>query len=148
MDDSSKQVVITKKTYLQDKYSKLLVMLAVFFISTICLLVSLFYQTISSQKFWEQNYILPFFIIGAYGYTFIFGLMIALFIKEYGGTVSNHYKKYEFVYNLIFILIVTISLLAIFYVIFGLGAIGPILGSLAALAIKWWIEHKVQKQNT
>jgi hypothetical protein len=69
-------------------------------------------------------------------------------MREYGGAVAIHYKKYESVYNLLFISIVTAPLLVVFYLVFGLGAVGPVIGGIAAYAIKWWLDHKVQKHIT
>ena len=147
MEDSLEQVIITKKTPLQNNYTKLIGMFAIFYSSTMFLLIAFFYQIVTSQKFWEQNIVLLLFVVGLYGFALTGAGIIRLLINEYGGALANHYKKYEFYYSLVFISIVTLSLLAIFYFIFGLGAIGPIIGSIAALGIKTWIERKLPKQS-
>ena len=148
MNSSEPHVILTKKTELHYKYTRLLMAFSAFFISTICLLIPLFYQIITSNNFWKHIYILSFFIIGVYGYAFIFSFILAILIKEYGGRISVHYKKYESIYNLIFIAMVTAPLLVIFYIVFGIGAVGPVIGGIAMYAIKWWLDHKVQKQIT
>ena len=98
-----------------------------------------------SKPFWEQNFILALFFIGMYGYLFLFAYIIGIIVGEIGGKVSNSYRNHKYYYNLGFIIIVTISAILIFYAFFGMGAVGPIIGSVAALAIKWYWENKIKK---
>jgi hypothetical protein len=145
--DPQNQISISEKPNQEFLYNRLYRRYVLFFVSTICFLIPIFYQLILSEKFMENNFISFFWVIGFYGYAILFYDILQATLKEIPGKVSIHYKKYEFYYNFAFMLFFIFIGIGFFYVIFGISAVGPIIGGLFVLGIKWWIDNKITKSK-
>ncbi len=139
-------VIISKRTPLQDKYSKLFAMFLTFFVSTIFLLIPLFYQAITNRSFFSHDIIIGFFFVGLYGYGFIIAILLSIFVREYGGKISKYYTDNPRLFENLFIIFLIASLALIFIIVPDLG-IGSVIGSLAA-AILTWILNRRDRQNS
>ncbi len=118
----------------------------IFLISFIFIIIPIFYQLISGQKFWENNSIILFFIMGFYGFVLLMGDLVFSLVRKVPGIATGYYKRHERGFNWMFIIVITISVVLIFYWIFGVGAVGPIIGGVAVLGIRWWIDNKIAKK--
>jgi hypothetical protein len=146
MTADSEQIIIKKRTPLQDKYSKLYAMFLTFFFSTIFLLIPLFYQAITSLPFLSHSIIIGFFFIGIYGYIFIFAILLTIVIRQYGGAVSKFYTDNSRQFENAFIIILILSLVIIFVTIPGLG-LGSFAGGASVAIITYILNRRNQKKT-
>ncbi|MCK9591532.1 MAG: hypothetical protein M0Q91_05945 [Methanoregula sp.] len=105
-------------------------------ISTILVLIPIFYQMIFSQQLLTQNFVLSLFILGIYGYAiFIADIFVEILRRDFS---IIHKQMHEGLYNPLIFVILTIFIIMGLYFAFGFDAIKNISLALLFLVVIHW----------